>query len=285
MSAEVLISSRQIHDHLGDPDWAIFDCRFDLTHPAWGEAAYLDAHVPGAVYVHLERDLSATPDGHNGRHPLPEDPALGALFSRLGVRTGTQVVAYDSSGGPYAARLWWSLRYMGHVHVAVLDGGLAAWREMGYAERDGRETRPEADFVPHSRPEMIARREEIRRSLHSSDKVLLDARSPERYRGEVEPYDPVAGRIPGAANHFWKDNLDAGGRFRSPGDLRRDFEGLLSRASPNRIICYCGSGVTAAHNLLALAHAGLYGGRLYPGSWSEWCADAENPIAHGRPGA
>jgi thiosulfate/3-mercaptopyruvate sulfurtransferase len=284
MLPNVLVSARLLRRHLGEPSWAVFDCRFDLERPAWGERSYLEQHIPGAVYAHLERDLCAKPDGHNGRHPLPDNATLVALFSRLGISAKTQVIAYDTSGGPYAARLWWTLRYIGHDRAAVLDGGLAAWREMGYAERGGREIRPEAEFVPHPHPEMIAQGEEIRRSLDTPGIFLLDARSAERFWGEAEPYDPVAGRIPGATNRFWKENLDSRGHFRPAEELRKDFKGLLGQVPASRIVSYCGSGVTAAQNLLALAHARLDGGRMYPGSWSEWCAQPENPIACGKGG-
>jgi thiosulfate/3-mercaptopyruvate sulfurtransferase len=281
MPHDLLITAPELRRHLEDPNWAIFDCGFDLQDPGSGERAYLKSHIPGAAYVHLERDLSATRNGRNGRHPLPDDRALAALFSHLGISPQTQVIAYDTSCGPYAARLWWSLRYMGHEHVALLDGGLDIWREREFPESAGPESRPEAAFTPHPRPEMIAREGEIREQLGTGRIFLLDARSGERFRGEAEPYDPVAGRIPGAENRFWKDNLDLEGHFRSPQALRREFEGILGETPIDRIVSYCGSGVTAAHNLLAMACAGLEGARLYPGSWSEWCARPDNPIARG----
>ncbi len=281
MSPDLLISAPRLRRHLADPNWAILDCRFDLQDPGSGERAYLESHIPGAVYVHLERDLSAARNGRNGRHPLPDDNALAALFSRLGISPQTQVNAYDTSGGPFAARLWWTLRYMGHAHVAVLDGGLDAWRKRAFPESGSPETRPEAVFIPRPHPEMIAREGEIREQLGSRSIFLLDARSGERFRAEAEPYDPVAGRIPGAKNRFWKDNLDAEGRFRSPQALRREFEDVLGETPVDRIVSYCGSGVTATHNLLAMAYAGLEGARLYPGSWSEWCAQPDNPTARG----
>ncbi len=276
-----LVTVEELAPHLDDPSWAIFDCRFDLTRPDWGEEAYIQAHIPGALYAHLDRDLSAEPTGINGRHPLPSGDVLAALFSRLGISDETQVVAYDDKGGPYAARLWWSLRYLGHAAAAVLDGGLQAWQEAGLPTSAGRESRPAARFTPRPRPGMRVSVDEVLTHLGDPRWLLLDARAPERYRGEQEPYDPVAGHIPGARNRFWKDNLDARGRFLPPEELRRQFEALLQGASASDLVVYCGSGVTACHYLLALEAAGLEGARLYPGSWSEWCSDPRRPIATG----
>lgn len=276
-----LVDVATLAAHLDDPEWAVFDCRFDLEDKARGEADYLQAHIPGAVYVHLERDLSAPVTGRNGRHPLPSLEAMEALFSRLGVHEGLQVVAYDDAGGPYAARLWWMLRYLGHEAVAVLDGGWPAWREAGLPARSGRESRAPAAFRARPRPNLRCEAEEILANLNSPSLILVDARAPERYRGETEPYDPVAGRIPGARNRFWKDNLDPEGRFLPREALRAAFAAVLGEVPPAQAVVYCGSGVTACHNLLAMAHAGLEGARLYPGSWSEWCADPQRPVARG----
>ncbi len=276
-----LVTAEELARHLHDPSWAIFDCRFDLTRPGWGEEAYLEGHIPGALYVHLERDLSAEPMGTNGRHPLPSDDVLAALFSRLGIGDDDQVVAYDDKGGPYAARLWWTLRYLGHEAAAVLDGSLPAWQEAGLPLRTDRESRPPARFMPRPRPEMRVSVGEILAHLGDPRWPLLDARAPERYRGEQEPYDPVAGHIPGARNRFWKDNLDARGRFLPAAELRRQYEALLDGAPAADLVVYCGSGVTACHDLLALEAAGLEGARLYPGSWSEWCSDPQRPVATG----
>ena len=204
---------------------------------------------------------------------------LAARFSRLGIGSEMNVVAYDASGGPYAARLWWSLVYLGHDQAAVLDGGFPAWKAAGYPVEGGWETREPAEFQARARPQMIADMQEVRASLTRQDQVLIDARSGERFRGEAEPYDPVAGHIPKGLSRYWKDNLDEDERFLPPETLRGAFEALLQGKSPSQAISYCGSGVTAAHNLLAMAHSGLVGARIYPGSWSEWCAHPENPIA------
>lgn len=277
----VLISPQEVRPHLEDERWVICDCRFDLEEPGWGRRAYLESHIPGAQYVDLEEDLSSEPTGKNGRHPLPEVGHLAALFSRLGIGSEMNVVAYDASGGPYAARLWWSLVYLGHDQVAVLDGGFPAWTAARYPLKSGWETRQPANFTPRHRAEMAADMQDIHSSLDRMNPLLIDARSGERFRGEEEPYDPVAGHIPGALNRYWKDNLDEEARFLPADELRREFEALLQGRPPDQVISYCGSGVTAAHNLLALAHAGMSGVRIYPGSWSEWCAHPQNPTAKG----
>jgi thiosulfate/3-mercaptopyruvate sulfurtransferase len=283
MDFTTLISVQDLHSHLNDPDWLIVDCRFDLDKPDCGQNAYLESHIPGAVYVDLEHDLTAPVDGLNGRHPLPSVQTMSDLFSRLGVSEGAQVVAYDDAGGPFAARLWWSLRVLGQAAVAVLDGGIDAWRAEGLPMTAGRESRQPSVFRPAPRPGMLVRTEQVLASLEDAGILLLDSRSPERYRGEQEPRDPVAGRIPGARNRFWQDNLDAEGYFKPPETLKDDFEPRLAGISPENVIVYCGSGVTASHNMLALEHAGIHGVRLYAGSWSEWCADSSRPIASGDP--
>ncbi len=276
-----LISAQDLWRRSRDPEWAILDCRFDLDKPEIGEAAYLQNHIPGAVYVHLERDLSAEPTGRNGRHPLPGTRQLTQTFSRLGIRAGVQVVAYDDDGGAYASRIWWSLRYLGHEAVAVLDGGFSAWRSDGLPLHTGREVRPPVQFVPIERSSMLIEVSEIAEGLDTWRLRLVDARAPERYHGENEPIDPVAGRIPGAVNRYWKDNLDEAGRFLPPAELRQQFESLLGSVPPDRVIHYCGSGVSACHNLLAMNHAGIQGPRLYVGSWSEWSADPNRPFVTG----
>ncbi|MFQ5796779.1 MAG: sulfurtransferase [Candidatus Bipolaricaulia bacterium] len=281
MTYTTLISPRELLPHLDDPNWAIVDCRFDLLNPEAGETTYLESHIPGAVYVHLERDLSAEPTGKNGRHPLPSVEDLADVFSRLGIQDGVQVIGYDASGGGFAARLWWCLRYLGHDAVAVLDGGFPAWEQGGHPTRSGRETRLKAGFKANVRESMRLDMAEILAELGSEKMRLIDARAPERYRGETEPYDPVAGRIPGALNHPWKGNLDEESRFLPPEALRAQLETLLGETLPQQAVFYCGSGVTACHDLLAMEHAGLRGARLYPGSWSEWCADPACPVVTG----
>jgi thiosulfate/3-mercaptopyruvate sulfurtransferase len=278
MNYKTLISPAELLPHLEDPTWLVVDCRFDLDQPHGGDATYLKAHIPGALYVGLERDLSAPKTTSNGRHPLPSVEELAALFSRIGVDVGTQVVAYDASGGAFAARFWWSLRYMGHDAVAVLDGGIPAWISSGLPLREGPESRPPVIFRPNPRSAMLVNAAAVRRSLSQPDQLLLDARSPARFRGEDEPWDPVAGRIPGAQNRFWQDNLEEDDRMRPSEALKADFEIALAGTTPENVIAYCGSGVTACHNLLAMEHVGLGGARLYAGSWSEWIADPERPI-------
>ncbi|MDX1601314.1 MAG: sulfurtransferase [Anaerolineales bacterium] len=263
---------------LRDESWRLLDCRFDLEDPEWGRRVYRESHIPGASYVGLERDLSGSLTGENGRHPLPEISELEALFSRLGIGSHNHVVAYDASGGPYAARAWWTLRYLGHDLVQVLNGGFPAWQRAELPTESGENSVPSADFVADPRPEMRAPLDEIRSSLNQAQVQLIDARAPERYRGEQEPYDPVAGRIPGALNHHWKENLGARGEFLPPSKLHQKIRGSLQGKVDGEHISYCGSGVTAAHNILALRAAGLPEPRLYVGSWSEWCADDDRPI-------
>lgn len=279
MPHETLIDASELRLHLDDPAWAPVDCRFDLADPHAGQAAYLAGHIPGAVYAHLERDLSGPAAPGRGRHPLPPPEFLSAAFARWGIGPGVQVVAYDDCGGGRAARLWWCLRWLGHRDAAVLDGGIGAWIESGGPLRAGEETRPPRPFDARIQAGWIAEAGEIERRLDDPTMVLLDSRAPERYRGEIEPIDPAAGHIPGARNRPWEVNLDARGRMLSPGTLRAAFDELLDGAAPQSAVVYCGSGVTACQNLLAMAHAGLAGARLYPGSWSEWSADSRRPIA------
>jgi len=282
MTFTTLIDTQSVADRLTDPDLAVVDCQFDLHNAPWGEEQYLSAHVPGAVYADLNRDLAGTKTGANGRHPLPDPADLAATFGRLGIAAGVQVVAYDQDTGMFASRLWWLLRWLGHSAVAVLDGGLAAWRSEGRPTRSRAELRPARQFIGRPDASLIADTAVVEQIAAGKARgQLLDARAAERYRGEVEPIDRTPGHIPTARNRFFKDNLDATGRFRSPDDLRADLTARLGGAPSDSIVSYCGSGVTACHNLLALAHAGLHGGRLYPGSWSEWSSDERRPVAKG----
>jgi thiosulfate/3-mercaptopyruvate sulfurtransferase len=261
----------------GEP-LVLLDCGFDLVDAAAGERAYAAGHLPQARYAHLDRDLSGAKTGRNGRHPLPAREDFAARAGRWGIAPGIQVVAYDAQGGPYAARAWWLLRWLGHHAVAVLDGGPAAFVAAG-----GELT--EAVVAAHARPPYPAAPPAM--ATLDTDGLLaalgrtpvLDARAGERFRGEVEPLDPVAGHIPGARNRFFKDNLQADGRFKAAPLLRQEFEAL--GLPPGAVVHQCGSGVTACHNLLAMEHAGLGGSRLYPGSWSEWCADRSRPVVLG----
>ncbi len=283
MNFTTLISSDDLLHHLENPSWLIMDCRFDLDQPDGGKAAYLQGHIPGAVHVDLEHDLAAPKTNSNGRHPLPSVEALTALFSSHGVGDGTQVVAYDDFGGAFAARLWWSLKYLGHDAVAALDGGFPAWTAKGLPLRDGAENHSPSVFHAKPRPAMVVSAEDVFRSLSDPDLLLLDARSPMRFRGLEETRDPIAGRIPGARNRFWHDNLMSDDRLRPTAELKATFQSILAGAHPENVIAYCGSGVTGCHNLLVMDHIGLSGARLYPGSWSEWITDPARPITDGDP--
>jgi thiosulfate/3-mercaptopyruvate sulfurtransferase len=273
ISAAELLAQRA-----GDTPCVLLDCGFDLADPTAGERAFAAGHLPGAVYVHLDRDLSGAKTGRNGRHPLPERQSLAERAGAWGVAPGVQVVCYDAQGMPYAVRAWWLLRWLGHDAVAVLDGGRAAWTAAGGTlSGDAAAPRPTARY-PLLAPAMpTVSAAELLAQL--GRRPVLDARAGERFRGEVEPLDPVAGHIPGALNRFFKDNLLADGRFKPAATLRAEFESLLAAAA--QLVHQCGSGVTACHNLLAMEHAGLAGSALYPGSWSEWCADPARPVARG----
>jgi thiosulfate/3-mercaptopyruvate sulfurtransferase len=263
----------------GLPDAVLLDCSFELADTGAGERAYAEAHLPGAWYAHLDRDLSGTKTGRNGRHPLPERAAFAATVGRWGIAPGVQVVCYDAQGSPYAARAWWLLKWLGHDDVAVLDGGAQAWRAAGgptTRDRPQVAERPPYPFREAGMPtiEADALQPQLGRTL------LIDARAPGRFRGDTETLDPVAGHVPGASQRFFKDNLAPDGRFRSPAELREVFESL-GAVDGEPTVHMCGSGVNACHNLLATAHAGLAPGALYAGSWSEWCADPARPIARG----
>ncbi len=266
-------------------DLVILDCGFDLADPEAGERAFVQAHLPGALYAHLDRDLSGAKTGRNGRHPLPARDAFAERVGAWGIGGATQVVTYDAQGGPYAARGWWMLRWLGHEAVAVLDGGQAAWRAAGGEFQPGPAAPAAGPRYPlgHATLQTVDA-EALLVALEQGRVRLVDARASERYRGDVEPLDPVAGHIPGAINRFFKDNLAADGRFKPVADLRAEYARLaLDEAGAARgpVVHQCGSGVTACHNVLAMAHAGWPATALYPGSWSEWCADPARPVARG----
>jgi thiosulfate/3-mercaptopyruvate sulfurtransferase len=265
--------------HLHDPSFRIVDCRFRLDDVGWGELQWRSGHVPGAVYAHLDHDLSGPKTGTNGRHPLPDPNVLAATLGRMGIAGGRQVVAYDQDTGMFASRLWWLLRWLGHDDVAVLDGGFARWIAEGRPVSTTATSPPPAAFHAQPRTGMTVNVDDVAARTGQPEWRVLDARAPERYRGEVEPMDPVAGHIPGAASYFFQRNLDETGAFRTPDDLRAQWRAAVGEVAPDRIICYCGSGVQASHNLLALEHAGMKGAKLYPGSWSEWVSDPARPIA------
>ena len=281
MAYTTLVDTALLATHLGDPRWAVVDCRFVLADTAWGTREYLARHIPGAVYAHIESDLSGPVSGRNGRHPLPDPAALVRTLGGLGVADGVQVVAYDQDNGMFASRLWWLLRWMGHTEVAVLDGGFARWIAEERPTSSGPETRPARAFIGSPRADMVAGVEEVARLSASGSARLVDVRAPERYRGEVEPIDRVPGHIPGAVNDHFMQNVDERGMFRSADTLRSRLAAVLGSARPDEAVCYCGSGVTACHSLLALELAGLHGTRLYPGSWSEWSSDPSRPVEPG----
>ena len=281
MALTTLISTDALAKHVNESSYVIVDCRFKLDDPAWGEREYASAHIPGAVYAHLDRDLSGTKSGTNGRHPLPDGMTLASTLGRLGISDGMQVVTYDEDNGAYASRLWWMLRWMGHTAVAVLDGGFAKWKAEKRRTKSGVEQRPFRPFSGAPQRDMTIDVNGVEQLTTRSDWRLVDARAPERYRGEVEPIDKQAGHIPTAVNHFFQSNLDEHGLFRTPEDLRQRFVPTLGRVPSNQIVCYCGSGVTACHDLLAMEHAGLKGAKLYAGSWSEWSSAPHREIEKG----
>jgi thiosulfate/3-mercaptopyruvate sulfurtransferase len=262
-----VIDVSTLADHLDDPAWTIIDCRFDLSDTAAGVRAYERGHIPGAVYAHLDRDLSGPKhaSGRGGRHPLPTPSRMTQVFGRLGIGPQTQVAAYDDTSGHYAARLWWMLRFMGHDAVALVDGGWPAWVAAELPIVTGREEPAERLFEGAPRWTMVTTIEEV-----PAAPLLVDARAPERYRGEVEPIDAAAGHIPGAVNRPYAANWAADGRWRSQESLLADFTELLGDAPAEEAVFYCGSGVSACVNVVAMARAGLPPGRLYVGSWSEW---------------
>ena len=279
MTYTTLISTAELALHLADPDWAIVDCRFALADPERGRRDYARAHIPGAIYAHLNEDLSGPiVPGVTGRHPLPAIEFAAARFSDWGIDQQVQVVAYDDSGGSIAARLWWLLRWLGHEAVAVLDGGWPKWQDEAHPVGDGAALRSARRFVPHPRSDLLVTTAEVESRLYDAGSSYFDARTADRYRGENETIDPIAGHIPGAISAPYPDNLKPDGTFRSDDELLRRFTELLGDTPAEYGAFYCGSGVTAAHNILALKHAGLGDARLYAGSWSEWITDPQRPI-------
>jgi thiosulfate/3-mercaptopyruvate sulfurtransferase len=279
----LLVSTEELARHLDDPTWLVVDCSFILAKPDQAEANYLQGHIPGAIYAHLDRDLSSPIiPGVTGRHPLPTPEEAAHRFGQLGIAAGLQVIAYDNVGGALAAvRLWWLLRWLGFDSVAVLDGGLVKWVAENRPLQPGRVTPPPAKFIAHPRPEMFVTAEQVERLRLDPAYRLIDVRTPERYRGEAEPIDPVAGHIPGALNIPYAKNLTEEDSFRSPAELGDLYQPVLAGATPERVIFYCGSGVTSVHSILALLVAGFGEARLYAGSWSEWIAPRTRPIAAG----
>ncbi len=281
----MLVSVDRLRAHLTDPRWCIVDVRHDLFDTAAGVRAYNDGHIPGAVFASIDADLSGEKNGTNGRHPLPIRDDLVEAFRRWGIDNNMQIVAYDAQGGQFASRLWWLARWLGHTRVALLDGGWPRWIADTGLSSTKQPRRSRGDFAAQASLMPLATVEDVLRLVDKQDRILLDARTPERYRGEQEPIDPVAGRIPGALNRPWQSNLNADQTFKSAGELRSEFETVLGKRTPEQITHQCGSGVTACHNVFAMELAGLHGSALYGGSWSEWIADASRPVATGAAGA
>ena len=275
-----LIDAAALAALLGQPGLRIIDCRHDLAELEAGRRAYAEGHIPGAVFMHLDEDLSGTCNGRNGRHPLPDAAAFAARLGALGIGPDDQVVACDDAGGAIAARLWWMLRWIGHERAAVLDGGYRAWRKAALPLDAAVPSPQPVAHAPGTAAVGSIDAAGLQAALAAQAVCLIDARSPDRFAGQNETLDPVAGHIPGAVNRFFRSNL-ADGRFRPAAELRAEFEALLAGRAPADVVHQCGSGVTACHNLLAMEIAGLHGSRLYAGSWSEWCADPARPVASG----
>ena len=278
MNSSTLVSCDDLATHLNDPGWRIFDCRHQLSDVGFGEKAYAEGHLPGAFFLHLDRDLSSPPTGSNGRHPLPDPQILAKKLGAVGVSRETQVGVYDDAGGMMAGRLWWMLRWLGHDRVALLDGGINQWVKEGRPLSTARPSSTPAVFAVDKRDWLVGTAE-VLANIERAELCVVDARAPERFRGENETLDPVGGHIPEARNRFFRNNLDGDGCFRSAAELRSDFLGLFAGVEPAQVVMQCGSGVSACHNLLAMEIAGLHGAKLYAGSWSEWCADPARPVA------
>ncbi len=281
MAYTTLITASELAKNLSNPNWAIVDCRFSLDDTARGRRDYIQSHIPGAVYAHLNEDLSRQAiAGKTGRHPLPQQEKFVQTLSNWGIDSETQTVTYDDKGGAMAAaRLWWMLRWVGHKDVAVLNGGWPQWQKNGYRASSSAETRRPRVFTPRIRDDLLFSADDVLNVMDNTHFCLFDSRSADRYRGKNETIDPIAGHIPGALSVPFANNLNSDGIFLSPEELKARFQNLLGDVPSERAVFYCGSGVTATHNLLALAHAGLENARLYAGSWSEWITNPEHPIA------
>jgi len=280
MALTTIISVADLADHLDDPNWVVVDCRFRLTEPEEGQQAYLKSHIPGAVYAHLDKDLSGPViKGVTGRHPLPGVEKISAVFSQYGIDENSQVVAYDDLGGALAAvRAWWLLRWLGHESVAVLDGGWQAWLKAELDVRDGTERHEPSKFVAHPRHEMIATAEDVEMMRGDPHYRVLDARAADRFRGENETIDPIPGHIPGAVSAPYANNLKPDGTFQSAESLRDIYQQILGDVATQHVACYCGSGVTSVHDILSMIIAGLGEAHLYAGSYSEWITDPKRPV-------
>jgi thiosulfate/3-mercaptopyruvate sulfurtransferase len=282
MIFKTLISVEGLAQYYRNPDWRVVDCRFWLENTSKGRLDYDKAHIPGAVYADLDNDLSGEViPGETGRHPLPSIEEFVSRVNSWGIDSNTQVIVYDDRGGMIAARLWWMLRWLGHEAVALLNGGYTNWVEGNLLVANEVQVPLPKIFKPNLNNNLITTENDILLNFGDPRHALVDSRSPERYRGEIEPIDPVAGRIPGAYNYFWKNNLDSNNCFKIKAILRGRFETLIGNVPVKNVTFYCGSGVTSAHNILALNHAGLGMAKLYVGSWSQWITDKERPIVVG----
>jgi thiosulfate/3-mercaptopyruvate sulfurtransferase len=273
---KTLIEPTTLVKEHNNTDWLIFDVRYDLMNKSAGREAYLQGHIPGAIYVDLHDDLSRLPATNRGRHPLPSTETMNSLFSELGIHSDAQVIVYDNVSGAFAARLWWMLKHMQHENVAVLDGGWQSWLAAGGPISSEIETPRSSSFNNTPLTSDVINIDQVQ-----DFELIVDAREPARYRGESEPIDHAAGHIPGAINRFWKDNLSENGCFKEKDVLRQEFEAMLNDVPSKDAVFYCGSGVTACHNLLAAVHAGLDLPKLYAGSWSEWSSTPDKPVATG----
>ena len=280
MPYTTLISCPDALQESRNPDTRFIDCRFDLMTPDRSEVLYQQDHLPNAIYAHLDRDLSSPITPTSGRHPLPSIELLSETFSRWGIDRETQVIVYDDNIGMFASRLWWLLRWLGHEKVAVLDGGYLQWKSKGLPLTSSLPQLDVASFTPHLQNGWIINSNEIPSQQQHGD-LLVDARAPERYRGDVEPIDVIAGHIPGAVNYPLTENINEEGMFKDRICLREQITAVIGTHGAPEVIHYCGSGVSACHNILAMEHAGLHGSKLYPGSWSEWTRDPQHPIATG----
>jgi thiosulfate/3-mercaptopyruvate sulfurtransferase len=276
-----LIQAEDLAKRLDDTALRIFDCRFDLARPDAGRAHYGDEHLPGAVYADLNCDLSVPQTPGSGRHPLPAPSEFEARLRGWGVSGDSVVVAYDDGNSMVAARLWWMLRWLGHEQALVLDGGMRRWMQLGLPLDETIPSRPPGNFVAHPHPELVVDAHQVLAASGDNASLILDVRAPERFRGDVEPIDAVAGHVPGARNHPFTSSLGADGRFLPAAQLRAALERRLGGMPAQRIVAMCGSGVSACHLLLAMDIAGLPGARLYAGSWSEWSRDPLRPVARG----
>ncbi len=278
MTYKTLISAQDLNRHLNDNIWVMIDCRFSLADTEAGFTAYRHGHIPAARYAHLDHDLSSTITDFTGRHPLPGTKALVKKLGDWGIDNNSQVIVYDDNSGAFAGRLWWLLRSLGHDNVAVLDGGYKHWLNLGFPETTHLPLITPRIFRPYPVGDNQLNAIEVQNSLARKTICLIDARTPERFRGEQEPIDPVAGHIPGAVNHSFQLNLDKSGLFLPAETLRNHFNQLIGNLNPQQAVHMCGSGVTACHNLLAMEVAGLKNSKLYPDSWSEWIRDKNRPV-------